>query len=173
MVSRCCINYAHSAPCAQNDKINVLHEPYFGTHILGNHLPFQTSEIPKKNTKPLISIRGLAFDKLLQSSEKWKFHSFKVSLRETLAWVGSKPNFTIMICDFVCNVCGKQFKSKKHSLNLTGMSTLKKIFLAHCVKKHSEQKSILLITSSANTQKRNLCSVTSNLMTLNTAIIPI
>jgi len=58
------------APCAQNDKINVLHEPYFGTHILGNHLPFQTSEIPKKNTKPLISIRGLAFDKLLQSSEK-------------------------------------------------------------------------------------------------------
>ena len=63
----------HSAlrsPCAQNDKINVLHEPYFGTHILGNHLPFQTSEIPKKNTKPLISIRGLAFDKLLQSSEK-------------------------------------------------------------------------------------------------------
>ena len=57
-------------PCAQNDKINVLHEPYFGTHILGNHLPFQTSEIPKKNTKPLISIRGLAFDKLLQSSEK-------------------------------------------------------------------------------------------------------
>ena len=97
------------APCAQNDKINVLHEPYFGTHILGNHLPFQTSEIPKKNTKPLISIRGLAFDKLLQSSEKWKFHSFKVSLRETLAWVGSKPNFTIMICDFVCNVCGKQF----------------------------------------------------------------
>ena len=91
-------------PCAQNDKINVLHEPYFGTHILGNYLPFQTSEIPKKNTKPLISIRGLAFDKLLQSSEKWKFHSFKVSLRETLAWVGSKPNFTIMICDFVCNL---------------------------------------------------------------------
>ena len=101
------------APCAQNDKINVLHEPYFGIHILGNYLPFQTSEIPKKNTKPLISIRGLAFDKLLQSSEKWKFHSFKVSLRETLAWVGSKPNFTIMICDFVCNVCGKQFKSQK------------------------------------------------------------
>ena len=61
---------AGRAPCAQNDKINVLHEPYFGTHILGNHLPFQTSEIPKKNTKPLISIRGLAFDKLLQSSEK-------------------------------------------------------------------------------------------------------
>ena len=61
---------ANQAPCAQNDKINVLHEPYFGTHILGNHLPFQTSEIPKKNTKPLISIRGLAFDKLLQSSEK-------------------------------------------------------------------------------------------------------
>ena len=42
---------------------------------------------------------------------------------------------------------------KKHSLSITGMSTLKKIFLAHCVTKHSERKSILLITSSANTQK--------------------
>ena len=48
------------APCVENDKINVLDEPYFGTHILGNYLPFQTSEIPKKNTQPLISGRGLA-----------------------------------------------------------------------------------------------------------------
>ena len=53
---------------------------------------------------------------------------------------------------------------KKHSLNIIGMSILKKIFRAHCVTKHSELKSILLITSSANTQKRNLCSVTSNLI---------
>ena len=75
---------APPAPCAENDKINVLDEPHFGTHILGNYLPFQTSEIPKKNTQPLISIRGLAFNKLLRSSEKRKFHSFRVSLRETL-----------------------------------------------------------------------------------------
>ena len=34
------------SPCAENDKINVLDEPHFGTHILGNYLPFQTSEIP-------------------------------------------------------------------------------------------------------------------------------
>ena len=60
-------------PCAENDKINVIDERYFGTHILGNNLPFQTSEIPKKNTQPLISIRGLAFNGLLRSSEKWKF----------------------------------------------------------------------------------------------------
>ena len=33
----------------------------------------QTFEIPKKNTQPLISIRGLAFNVLLRSSEKWKF----------------------------------------------------------------------------------------------------
>ena len=72
------------SPCAENDKINVLDEPHFGTHILGNYLPFQTSKIPKKNTQPLISIRGLAFNKLLRSSEKRKFHSFRVSLRETL-----------------------------------------------------------------------------------------
>ena len=60
-------------PCAENDKINVIDERYFGTHILGNNLPFQTSGIPKKNTQPLISIRGLAFNGLLRSSEKWKF----------------------------------------------------------------------------------------------------
>ena len=58
------------APCAENDIINVLDEPYFGTHILSNSLPFQTFEIPKKNTQPLISIRGLAFNVLLRSSEK-------------------------------------------------------------------------------------------------------
>ena len=63
-------------PCAENDEINVLGEPYFGTHILGNYLPFKTSEIPKKNTQPLISIRGLAFNKLPRSSEKRKFHCF-------------------------------------------------------------------------------------------------
>ena len=45
-----------------------------------------------------------------QKSESFK-HSFRVSLGETLAWVGTK--FTIMICDFVCNMCGKQFKSQK------------------------------------------------------------
>ena len=49
---------------------------------------------------------------------------------------------------------------KKHSLNITGMSTLKMIFLAPCVTKHSERKSILLIKSSTNAQKRNLCSLT-------------
>ena len=46
------------------------------------------------------------------------------------------------------------------------------ILFVICVAKHSEQKSILLITSSTNTQKRNLCSVTTYLMTLNAAIIP-
>ena len=40
------------------------------------------------------------------------------------------------------------------------MSTLKMIFLAPCVTKHSERKSILLIKSSTNAQKRNLCSLT-------------
>ena len=65
-----------------------------------------------------------------------------------------------MICDFLSNMCGKQFKSQKHSLNITGMSTLKMIFLAPCVTKHSERKSILLIKSSTNAQKRNLCSLT-------------
>ena len=60
----------YRAPCAENDKINVIDERYFGTHILGNNLPFQTSGIPKKNTRPLISIRGLAFNGLLRSSEK-------------------------------------------------------------------------------------------------------
>ena len=34
------------------------------------------------------------------------------------------------------------------------------IFLAHCVTKYSERKSILLIKSSTNAQKRNLCSLT-------------
>ena len=53
---------------------------------------------------------------------------------------------------------------KKHSLNISGMSTSKKIFLAHCVTKHLELKSILLTTSSANTKKRNLCSVTNAAM---------
>ena len=38
----------HPAPCAENDKINELDEPYFGTHILSNYLPFQTFEIPQK-----------------------------------------------------------------------------------------------------------------------------
>ena len=61
---------ADPAPCAENDKINGINERYFGTHILGNNLPFQTSGIPKKNTQPLISIRGLAFNGLLRSSEK-------------------------------------------------------------------------------------------------------
>ena len=61
------------SPCAENDKINVLDEPYFGTHILSDSLPSQTFEIPKKNTQPLISTRGLAFYGLLRSSEKWKF----------------------------------------------------------------------------------------------------
>ena len=56
-------------PCAENDIINVLDEPYFGAHILSNSLPFQTFEIPKKNTQPLISVRGLALG-LLRSSEK-------------------------------------------------------------------------------------------------------
>ena len=65
--------HALLSPCAENDIINVLDEPYFGTHILSNSLPFQTFEIPKKNTQPLISIRGLAFNVLLRSSEKWKF----------------------------------------------------------------------------------------------------
>ena len=37
---------------------------------------------------------------------------------------------------------------------------MKKISLAHCVTKHSERKSILLIKSSTNAQKRNLCSLT-------------
>ena len=60
---------------------------------------------------------------------------------------------------------------KKHSHNITGMSTVKKIFLAHRVIKHSEPKSILLITSPANTQKRNFCNVMSNQMTLNAAIM--
>ena len=61
---------SNRAPCAENDKINVTDEPCFGTHIVSNYLPFQTSEIPKKNTQPLISIRGLAFNGLLRSSEK-------------------------------------------------------------------------------------------------------
>ena len=61
---------APPSPCAENDKINGINERYFGTHILGNNLPFQTSGIPKKNTQPLISIRGLAFNGLLRSSEK-------------------------------------------------------------------------------------------------------
>ena len=43
--------------------------------------------------------------------------SFRVSLKQTLAWRGSKylkkPKFTIMTSDFVCNICGKQFKSQK------------------------------------------------------------
>ena len=54
----------------QKTKINELDEPYFGTHILSDSLPSQTFEIPKKNTQPLISTRGLAFYGLLQSSEK-------------------------------------------------------------------------------------------------------
>ena len=96
----------HRTPCAENDIINVLNEPYFGAHIWGNSLPFQTFDIPKKNA--LISVRGPVIRKVKVSR-----HSFRVSLRQTLTWVGSKPKFTIMICDFVCNVCGKQFKSKK------------------------------------------------------------
>ena len=61
-------------PCAENNKINELDEPYFGTHILSNSLPFQTFEIPKKNTQPLISTRGLG------CSGHQKSESFKTEL---------------------------------------------------------------------------------------------
>ena len=64
----------HPAPCAENDKINELDEPYFGTHILSNSLPSQTFEIPKKNTQPLISTRGLG------CSGHQKSESFKTEL---------------------------------------------------------------------------------------------
>ena len=59
---------------AENDKINVLDEPYFGTHILSDSLPSQTFEIPKKNTQPLISTRGLG------CSGHQKSESFKTEL---------------------------------------------------------------------------------------------
>ena len=62
------------APCAENDKINELDEPYFGTHILSDSLPSQTFEIPKKNTQPLISTRGLG------CSGHQKSESFKTEL---------------------------------------------------------------------------------------------
>ena len=62
-------------PCAENDKINELDEPYFGTHILSDSLPSQTFEIPKKNTQPLISTRGLG------CSGHQKSESFKTELQ--------------------------------------------------------------------------------------------
>ena len=50
---------------------------HFFTHFWSNYPPFQTSEIPKKNRQPLISTRGLAFNGLLRSSEKWKLTQFE------------------------------------------------------------------------------------------------
>ena len=32
------------APCAENAKINVTDEPYFGTYILCNYLPFSKAD---------------------------------------------------------------------------------------------------------------------------------
>ena len=66
---------ADRAPCAEKDTINVIDEPIVFTHIWGNYLPFQTFEIPKKNSQPLCKRPGwhLTFNGLLRSSEKWKF----------------------------------------------------------------------------------------------------
>ena len=147
--------------------MNVLDEPYFGTHIVSNYLPFQTSEIPKKNTQPQISIRGLAFNKLLRSSEIRKFHSFRVkSKRNThLSRIKTKiHNNDLSFClqcvwqtiqvqktltqlnrdvhieeDIPCSLCEKTFRTKKHLAN-------------HKFSQHTEKESLQCDIKSDDTE---------------------
>ena len=69
-----------------------------------------------------------------------------------------------MICDFVCNVCGKQFKSQKTLTQHIRDVHIEEDIPCSLCDKTFRTISILLTTTPANTKKRNLCSVTNAAM---------
>ena len=94
--------------------------------------------------------------------------SFRVSLKQTLAWRGSKylkkPKFTIMTSDFVCNICGKQFKSQKTlTQHNRDVHSEEDIPCTSCDKTFRTKKHLAYHKSSKHTEKEFLqCDVKSD-----------
>ena len=75
------------APCAENDKINVLDEPYFEQLSSLSNLRDPREE---HSATYFCKRPGIWWVAPVSRKVKVSRHSFKVSLGQTLAWLGSK-----------------------------------------------------------------------------------